>query len=100
MQLARFNEVVQWPDFFSISGCRDLLFHVQKTYMPLPAIAAFLRENGLKVLGIDLDAPVLLAYRKRFPRDAAAIDLDNWAMFEEDNPSTFDGMVQFWVQSI
>ncbi|HEU0096104.1 MAG TPA: class I SAM-dependent methyltransferase, partial [Rhizomicrobium sp.] len=98
IQMPRFSEVVQRPDFFSISGCRDLLFHVQETYMPLPAIAAFLRENGLKVLGIDLDAPVLLAYRKRFPRDAAAIDLDNWAAFEADHPSIFDGMIQFWVQ--
>jgi SAM-dependent methyltransferase len=98
MQMPAFGEVVQRPDFFSVSGCRDLLFHVQETYMPLPTIAAFLRENGLKMLGIDLDAPVLLAYRKRFPRDAAAIDLDNWAAFEADHPSTFDGMVQFWVQ--
>lgn len=93
-----FEEVVRRPDFFSISGCRDLLFHVQETSIPLPAIAAFLRENRLKVLGIDLDAPVMAAYRKRFPGDAAAADLDNWAAFEADNPSTFDGMIQFWAQ--
>jgi SAM-dependent methyltransferase len=98
MRLPRFSEVVQRPDFFSISGCRDLLFHVQETHMSLPAIATFLRENGLKVLGVDLDAPILLAYRKRFAHDAAAIDLDNWAAFEADHPSTFDGMVQFWIQ--
>jgi SAM-dependent methyltransferase len=93
-----FGEVVQRPDFFSVSSCRDLLFHAQETVVPLSAIAAFVRDNGLKVMGVDLDAPVLLAYRKRFPRDAAATDLDNWAAFEADNPSTFDGMVQFWVQ--
>ncbi|MDB5740296.1 MAG: Methyltransferase type 12, partial [Alphaproteobacteria bacterium] len=98
MQMPGFGEVVQRPDFFSISSCRDLLFHAQETLLPLADIAAFTRENGLTVLGVDLDAPVLLAYRKRFPRDAAATDLDNWAAFEADNPSTFDGMVQFWVQ--
>jgi SAM-dependent methyltransferase len=98
MRIPGFSEVVQRPDFFSVSSCRDLLFHVQETYMPLPAIAIFLRENGLTVLGVDLDAPVLAAYRKRFPRDTAATDLDNWAAFEADNPSTFDGMVQFWMQ--
>lgn len=98
MRMPGFGEVVRRPDFFSVSSCRDLLFHVQETYMPLPAIAAFLRENRLKVLGMDLDAPVLLAYRNRFPRDTAATDLDNWAAFETDHPSTFDGMIQFWVQ--
>jgi SAM-dependent methyltransferase len=98
MRMPGFGEVVQRPDFFSVSSCRDLLFHVQETYMPLPAIAAFLRENGLTMLDMDLDAPVLLAYRKRFPHDLAATDLDNWAAFETENPSTFDGMVQFRVR--
>lgn len=98
MQMPGFGEVVQRPDFFSVSACRDLLFHAQETVLPLTAIAAFARENGLKVLGVDVDAPALLAYRKRFPRDTAATDLDNWAAFEADRPSTFDGMVQFWVQ--
>jgi 2-polyprenyl-3-methyl-5-hydroxy-6-metoxy-1,4-benzoquinol methylase len=98
MQVPGFGEVVQRPDFFSVSSCRDLLFHVQETLVPLSAIAAFTRDNGLKVLGVDLDAPVLLAYRKRFARDPAATDLDNWAAFERENPATFDGMVQFWVQ--
>lgn len=98
MQVPGFGEVVQRPDFFSVSSCRDLLFHAQETLVPLSAIAAFTRDNGLKVLGVDLDAPVLLAYRKRFARDAAATDLDNWAAFESDNPATFDGMVQFWAQ--
>jgi SAM-dependent methyltransferase len=100
MRMPGFGEVVRRPDFFSVSSCRDLLFHVQETMMPLAAIASFVRDNGLMVLGVDLDAPVLQAYRKRFPRDVAATDLDNWAAFEIDNPSTFDGMIQFWVQKI
>lgn len=100
MQVPGFGEVVQRPDFFSVSSCRDLLFHAQETLVPLPDIAAFTRDHGLKVLGVDLDAPVLLAYRKRFARDPDATDLDNWAAFERDHPATFDGMVQFWVQKI
>jgi hypothetical protein len=37
-------------------------------------------------------------YRNRFPEDPAAINLRNWARFEVDNPDTFLGMYQFWVQ--
>jgi len=100
MRTPGFGKAVQRPDFFSVSATRDLLFHVQETVMPLSAIAAFVRDNGLKVVGVDVDAPVMLAYRRRFPRDATAIDLDGWAAFEADNPSTFDGMYQFWVQKV
>jgi SAM-dependent methyltransferase len=93
-----FGEVVQRPDFFSVSAARDLLFHAQETYIALPQIATFLRQNELTVVGVDLDAPVLTAYRLRFPEDVTATDLDNWAMFEADNPATFEGMIQFWVR--
>jgi hypothetical protein len=92
------TRVTTAADFFGISTCRDLLFHVQEQRMTLPVIAAFLKENGLGLLGFELDSDTLAAYRKRFPADAAANDLDNWAVFEADNPDTFNGMYNFWVQ--
>jgi len=97
MTRPEFTEVVQRPDFFSISACRDLLFHAQETCLPLPVIAAFLRQEKLRVLGLDVEAPVLATYTARFADDPDATDLDNWAAFEADHPDTFDGMYQFWV---
>ncbi|MHC1788590.1 tetratricopeptide repeat protein [Solidesulfovibrio sp.] len=85
-------------DFFSVSGCRDLLFHVQEHCLSLLEIKGFCLENGLRVLGVEVDPPVLAGYRARFPQDAAATDLSNWHAFEEDNPDTFLEMYQFWVQ--
>lgn len=85
-------------DFFSISGCRDLLFHVCEHRTSLLELKAFLLENGLTLLGFDLDGQVLDAYRRRFPDDPAATDLSHWHYFEEDNPATFLEMYQFWVQ--
>ncbi len=41
-------------DFFGVSSCRDLLFHVQEQRMRLPSIAAFLEENGLTFLGFEI----------------------------------------------
>ena len=87
-------------DFFSVSGCRDLLFHVQEHCLSLLEIKGFCLENGLTVLGIEVDPPVLAAYRARFPQDPAATDLSNWHAFEEDNPDTFLEMYQFWVQRV
>lgn len=86
------------PDFFSTSACRDLLFHVQEHRMTLAAIDAFLRDRGLAFLGFDVDPQVLREYARRFPEDRAAIRLDQWQRFEEDNPDTFLGMYQFWIR--
>jgi len=85
-------------DFFSISECRDLLFHVQEHRMTLPQIKAFLAEHHLQFLGFELAERPWRAYGARFPADAARIDLDHWHQFETENPRTFQGMYQFWVQ--
>jgi hypothetical protein len=86
------------PDFFSTSECRDLIFHVQEHCLTLDQIEAFLSETGLQFLGFELDPQILHEYRTRFTGDPAAINLRNWARFEADNPDTFAGMYQFWIQ--
>jgi SAM-dependent methyltransferase len=86
------------PDFFTISTCRDLLFHVQEQSVPLDAIDDFLRRQNLTFLGFDLDASVLALYRERFADDPGARDLDHWQEFEAVNPDIFSGMYQFWLQ--
>jgi tetratricopeptide (TPR) repeat protein/2-polyprenyl-3-methyl-5-hydroxy-6-metoxy-1,4-benzoquinol methylase len=91
--------ILNSPDFYSVSNCRDLIFHTQEHGMTIPGIAQFLRENGLTFLGFDLNGDVLEAYRRRFPHDAAATNLDQWERFEADNPTIFAGMYHFWVLS-
>ena len=95
---ANFGMAVTSTDFFSTSACRDLLFHAQEHRMTLTGIDAFLRDNDLTFLGFEIDSDVLQAYRRRFPGDAAATDLAQWQIFEHENPDTFAGMYQFWVQ--
>lgn len=85
-------------DFFGVSTCRDLLFHVQEQQIELPEIADFLRDNGLTFLGFETDKATLQAYRRRFPDDPAATNLDHWRTFENDNPETFSRMYMFWIQ--
>ncbi len=85
-------------DFFSMSECRDLLFHVQEHRMTLPEIAAFVAETGVKFLGFDADAGLLRRYSTRFPEDGSQTDLACWHRFEMENPRSFAGMYQFWIQ--
>jgi hypothetical protein len=66
--------------------------------MTLAHIGVFLRDNGLAFLGFDLPPGILHAYRKRFTGDPAGTNLNDWQAFESDNPDTFLGMYNFWIQ--
>jgi tetratricopeptide (TPR) repeat protein len=85
-------------DFYSTSECRDLVFHVQEHRLTVDQVESFLAEGGLRFVGFELDPRVLYQYHTRFPEDPAGINLRNWARFETDNPDTFVGMYQFWIQ--
>jgi tetratricopeptide (TPR) repeat protein/2-polyprenyl-3-methyl-5-hydroxy-6-metoxy-1,4-benzoquinol methylase len=93
---------LQWlsnmSDFYSTSDCRDLLFHVQEHRLTLGQVESFLAEFGLQFIGFQLDPRVLNQYRLRFADDPHSTNLRNWARFETDNPDTFAGMYQFWIQ--
>lgn len=89
---------VSSSDFFSTSACRDLLFHVQEHRMNLKILADFFKDHDLNFLGFDIDSSVIRAYKKRFPNDPSATNLDQWHIYEEENPNTFAAMYQFWIQ--
>lgn len=84
-------------DFYCMSGCRDLFFHVMEHRATIPQIAAFLRENGLVFLGFELDPQRLAGFRMKHPDRAALTNLDDWHAFEQANPDTFQRMYIFDV---
>jgi SAM-dependent methyltransferase len=92
--------VARSEDFYSLSGCRDLLFHVQELRFTLPQIAAMIETLGLQFLGFEFPDSGITAsrYRALYPDDAALANLAYWHRFEEDHPETFARMYQFWVR--
>ena len=91
--------LLDWPDFYTASGCRDLLFHVQEHLFTLPRIKTILSELDLEFLGFENDSPGFWQrYREFAPEDAAATDLDAWDRLEQAHPGTFGGMYQFWCR--
>jgi 2-polyprenyl-3-methyl-5-hydroxy-6-metoxy-1,4-benzoquinol methylase len=91
--------IVWSPDFYNVSTCRDLLFHVQEHQTTLPEVASWLTELGLEFLGFQHEDPAIAHhYRDRFPEDPDMVSLDLWDRFEMDNPDTFAGLYQFWVR--
>ncbi len=90
--------VTRLSDFYTMSECRDLLFHVQEYQHTIPEIEAFLAGEDLQFLGFDIDARVLRRYGEENPGDAAMTDLGAWHRFECAHPHAFIGMYQFAVQ--
>lgn len=85
-------------DFYSLSNCRDLLFHVQEHQFTLLQIASSLEALELDFLGMETDPWTIEAYSRFNPADPRGIDLAGWHRFELENPLTFAGMYQFWCQ--
>lgn len=93
----RWTALIGARDFYSMSGCRDLLFNVMEHSFSIPEIAAFLAENGLSFLGFEPfdDPAVAERFRNQFPGTADATNLEQWDRFEADHPDTFWNMYVF-----
>ncbi len=86
-------------DFYTTSETRDLLFHVQEKCFTLLQISDILRTLRLTFVGFEFDDPQKIRkYLDRFPYDPTATSLQNWHLYEQDNPDTFIGLYVFWVQ--
>lgn len=88
-------------DFYSVSMCRDLMFHVQEHQMRLPQIAGMLAANRLTLLEFANLAPeVMGAYLRAYPGDVLMTDCSNWDDFELQYPQTFGEMYQLWCGAV
>ncbi len=88
-------------DFFNLSGCRDLLFHVQEHRFTLPEIETALRELGLEFLGFELrNSRIMKQFKTLHPEHSSETSLPLWHQFEIQNPDIFHGMYQFWVRKV
>ena len=88
-------------DFYSISACRDLLFHVQEQSYTLPQLGKILEQLDLKFIGFELaDPKVRRKFKQQFAQDDALQNLENWDSFEKKHPQTFAAMYVFWCQKL
>jgi hypothetical protein len=73
-------------DFYSASGARDLILHVQEHRFTIPRLASAIAELGVEFLGFEL------------PGKKLALSLEQWDAYETANPDTFASMYQFWIR--
>jgi SAM-dependent methyltransferase len=93
-----FSGILTSQDFYSLSGCRDLLFHVQELQYEPVELKEMIEHEKLKFLGFVIPEGIRSQYRDSYPEDKRLTDLTNWQRFEQNNPDIFAGMFQFYVQ--
>ena len=89
-----------FSDFYTLSECRDLCFHIQEHRFTIELIKEIINSNHLKFLGFLLPKQVKSIYGQYFPEDNLQINLENWSKFENKYPNTFREMYQFWVSKL
>ena len=95
----KWDSIKYSPDFYSTSGVRDLLFHVQEHRFTIKKIRSYINKLGLVFLGFE-DTYVLDRFKKKYDQINDLYNLDLWNKFELDNPRIFAGMYQFWCKKI
>ena len=86
-------------DFFSLSGCRDLFFHVQEHQFSCQQIEKILSELKLDFIGFcQVSSQISQEYRKLAPDSKSMASLKLWHKAEQKHPNSFGQMYQFWCQ--
>ena len=93
------NFIKSSPDFYTVSGVRDLLFHVQEHRFTISKIKEYLDKLGLIFLGFE-DQLVKENFKQIHSNKIDLYNLDKWEEYEKNNPRIFAGMYQFWCKKI
>jgi len=87
------RKLIHWNDFYTASMFRDLVFHENEHCFSIHEVKECLDKLGLQLIGFTgVSQEFTEKYRSMYPSDPQGINLDNWAEFEEVNPTTFSGM--------
>jgi SAM-dependent methyltransferase len=81
------HDAIGSTDFYSISGTRDLLFHVQEHNYTIPDVAALVAKAGLEILSFGYGGKPETRFKAMGFTDKS--DLAAWAKTEAAYPSTF-----------
>lgn len=84
-------------DFFNLSECNDLLFHVQEHRYTFPLIQEMADRHGLAPYSVSLSPQRKRVFAEMFP-DGHLSDLALMDQYEHENPEAFAEMYKVYFQ--
>lgn len=95
------HDILYLRDFYSLSECRDLIFHVQEHRFTIPMIKDHLDKLKLKLEKFTIQNQTILnQYLETYLDDQNICNLTSLEAFEEENRRAFIGMYQFYCTDI
>ncbi len=94
---SKWDDIKTSPDFYTVSGVRDLLFHVKEHKFTISKIKEYLNELELFFLGFE-DKLIIEKFKEVYNGKIDLYNLDKWEAFENNNQRVFAGMYQFWCK--
>ena len=96
---AEIGVLLRSPDFYTVSSCRDLVFHVHERRFTIPEVAGALGAAGLRPIGFEAGRETSSRYRRKYPGDPHLRSLGTLAEFETVHPEAFAGMYLLWAEA-
>jgi SAM-dependent methyltransferase len=90
------GEVKLSRNAYALNEFRDLVLHESELRMSIPEIAEFLSAHNLTFRGFTLGPERIAEFAAAFPSSPWPGSLVDWAVFEANNPRTFEAMYCFW----
>jgi SAM-dependent methyltransferase len=95
----KIKDVSKFGDFFTLSGCRDLLLNVKEHQFDLVEIKDILKKENLVFLKMHIATPTKEALESKYKLKKEWIeDIEILAEIENKEPDLFLSMYQFHVQ--
>ena len=92
------SDIVNAHDFYSMSNCRDLIFHEQQHQFTPQGIADLLASNQMNFVGMLPTPAALRAFKQQVGHLHGNNTLDNWHAVEQAQQDIFEGMYQFYCR--
>ncbi|MFT6113809.1 MAG: 2-polyprenyl-3-methyl-5-hydroxy-6-metoxy-1,4-benzoquinol methylase [Oleispira sp.] len=92
------DEITHSNDFFSMSNCRDLIFHEQEHQFTPGKIVNLLANNQLDFIGMLPTTSAHQAFETTIGKLNGHNTLENWDKVEQREKDIFSGMYQFYCR--
>ncbi|MBL4798533.1 MAG: methyltransferase domain-containing protein [Oleispira sp.] len=92
------DKIVNSQDFYSMSNCRDLIFHEQEHQFTPAKIADLLANNHLDFIGMLPTTSARQTFEQQIGDLASNNTLENWDKVEQSQQDIFEGMYQFYCR--
>jgi 2-polyprenyl-3-methyl-5-hydroxy-6-metoxy-1,4-benzoquinol methylase len=92
------DEIINSADFYSMSNCRDLIFHEQEHQFTTDKIAKLLSANQLDFVGMLPTTSARHAFEQQIGDLSQQNSLENWREVEQEQHDLFAAMYQFYCR--